>query len=350
MGLRIGQEIASGQYQVTKELGQGRNCVSYLVRDCYQHNWAIKTLQDEVWEGLSPEDRDRVQNKLLAEAMMLAKLQHPHIVRFKEPLTENGRVYLVMEHIAGDDLATISPRTLPEDDALLYVQQIASALHAVHEAKLLHRDIKPANIMLRAGKPEAVLIDFGLSKGFDRTLTASSVSTTDGFAPPELYDPNEKPQAYSDVYGLAATLYVLLTGEVPPSALERVKWLRRRKKLKPPQQINSTLRDRTSQGIMKGLELDYTKRPQTIREFLALFDLSLDTTPSTSSVTNPIEQESLNQTRAQTRIGQQTLYATIIIGVLSVIITIVLTLFSEDIKNWLRPSPVDSTPSSESID
>jgi serine/threonine protein kinase len=73
-----------------------------------------------------------------------------------------------MEYIKGEDLEKriTEKGALPEAEALLYIRQIGDALTVVHERGLLHRDLKASNIMMRAGKPEAVLIDFGLARQF----------------------------------------------------------------------------------------------------------------------------------------------------------------------------------------
>jgi serine/threonine-protein kinase len=75
--------------------------------------------------------------------------------------------------------------------------------------------------MLRGGKPEAVLIDFGLARGFNHPLTTLNTDTADGFDSLELYHSGSQLGAYTDVYSLAATLYALLTRQEPPTAMDR---------------------------------------------------------------------------------------------------------------------------------
>ncbi|MFM9156653.1 MAG: serine/threonine protein kinase, partial [Dolichospermum sp.] len=124
----------------------------------------------------------------------------------------------VMEYIDGEDLGSFveNQGVLSETEALRYIQQIGSALTVVHDNGLLHRDIKPQNIMLRSGKSEAVLIDFGIAREFSQNLTQTHTQMlADGFAPIEQYDKRAKRGAFTDVYALAATLYSVLTGELP---------------------------------------------------------------------------------------------------------------------------------------
>lgn len=131
---------------------------------------------------------------------------------------------MVLEYVDGEDLASRveNQGTLPEAEALRYIQHIGEALTAVHNNGLLHRDVKPQNIMVRFGKSEAVLIDFGIARNFvfDQTKKHTEYLTP-GFGPIEQYEQLAKRGAYTDVYALAATLYFLLTGEVPEQAPTR---------------------------------------------------------------------------------------------------------------------------------
>jgi serine/threonine protein kinase len=175
-----------------------------------------------------------------------------------------------MEFIPGKDLAKLTTKIWSEAEALPYIRQIGEALQVVYNNELVHRDIKPDNIMIRDGKSEAVLIDFGLAKGFDNPLTTVNSTTVDGFAPMELYDVNAERGAYTDVYSLAATLYFLLTKEVPPSAEKRS---RNKAKLVPPKQINSQISDKVDEAIREGMRLAPEERPQTMQEWLNLLGL-----------------------------------------------------------------------------
>ncbi len=148
-----------------------------------------------------------------------------------------------------------------------YIEQIGEALTVVHNKGLLHRDIKPQNIMLRSANSEAVLIDFGIAREFTPNLTQTHTQMlSDGFAPIEQYDKRAKRGAYSDVYALAATLYLLLTGEVPTLApLRAIGTL-----LEPPNQLNPSISDRVNQAILAGMEVKAEKRPQSVQEWLSL--------------------------------------------------------------------------------
>lgn len=197
---------------------------------------------------------------------------------------------------------------------------MGEALTVVHREGFIHRDIKPANIMLRAGKSEAVLIDFGVTKGFDETLTSIDSSNTDGFSPLELYDPNEQAQPYCDVYGLAATLYTLLSGTIPPNAEDRAKLQRKDQTLPDIPGVSPE----TNQAIHEGMQLDYGDRPQTIEAFLALLPVSQEVElPPPPPPPDP-----------NFRLNLYMLYAAIV----TIIVTIIVGIFAQDIRrgidNW----------------
>lgn len=277
MAFQPGDKLKNGKYTIERELGKGRFGVTYLAKDAKEQKWVIKTLSDDLLNQLTQPEIDRLQDKFWQEAVNLANCKHPHIVKIKEIFREGQLVCLVMEYIPGKDLAKLPTKIWSEAEILPYIRQIGEALQVVHENGLVHRDIKPDNIMIRSpqaplnkGGEEAVLIDFGLAKGFDNPLTTVNSTSVDGFAPIELYDVNAERGAYTDVYSLAATLYFLLTKEVPPSAEKRS---RNQAKLVPPKQINSQISDKVDQAIREGMRLAPEERPQTMQEWLNLLGL-----------------------------------------------------------------------------
>jgi serine/threonine protein kinase len=179
---------------------------------------------------------------------------------------------MVMEYIDGEDLGTLVENhgVLSEEIALKYIQQIGEALTVVHNNGLLHRDIKPQNIMIRSGKSEAVLIDFGIAREFTPNLSKTHTKIlSDGFAPIEQYDARAKRGAFTDVYALAATLYSLLTGELPTIAPMRAIGT----EIEEAKKINSKISDRVNHAIIKGMEIKPENRPQSINEWLSLLDI-----------------------------------------------------------------------------
>jgi serine/threonine protein kinase len=273
MALKPGDQLRN--YTIIKELGRGRFGITYLAKDSNNQNCVVKAISDHLIEQLTtePKELERLQNKIWQEGLRLAQCQNPHIVKIKDSFQEGDRTYLIEEFIAGENLERLADNILSESEALNYIRQIGAALICVHENNLIHRDVKPANIMIRAGKSEAVLIDFGLARGFDHVVTTLKASTADGFAPIELYDPNAEQGPYTDVYSLAATLYVLLTGIVPPSAEKRSLVTRSREELIDPKKLNPAISDRTNQAILRGLALHPEDRPQNIKEWFKLLSI-----------------------------------------------------------------------------
>jgi serine/threonine protein kinase len=265
-----GQKLQRGKYTVEKVLGQGGFGITYLVKDKQRNPFVIKTLNSYLQRHY---DFPKVEQDFLNEALNLAKYRHPHIVRVDEVIQEGDRWCMVMEYIEGEDLAhrVWNHGILSESEALLYMQQIGDALTLIHNNGLLHRDIKPLNMMLRKNRSEAVLIDFGIAREFTPNLTKTHTqSLSEGFAPIEQYDWRAKRGAYTDVYALAATLYSLVTGEVPiPSPVRAFGTA-----LEPPQKLNPKISDRVNRAILNGMAMKPEERPQSVAQWLAMLDTS----------------------------------------------------------------------------
>ncbi len=170
---------------------------------------------------------EQYRKKFIKEARNLARLNHPHIISVIDVFEENGTVYYVMPYLIGGSLQDYvkTHGTLSEQEAMKYVKQIASALKYMHEEQhICHYDVKPANILLD-DKGNAVLIDFGISKNYDaqgQETTTTPIGMSEGYAPIEQYQQNvEEFSPVSDVYALGATLYFLLHGKRPVSAIHR---------------------------------------------------------------------------------------------------------------------------------
>ncbi|PAX51908.1 serine/threonine protein kinase [Brunnivagina elsteri] len=265
-----GQKLHNNKYEIKQELGRGRVAITYLAVDSNNTKVVIKTLNPDILNQLSDRDRNYLESGFADESRKLALCKHPNIVRVIENFKYQQLDCMVMEHIDGDNLGNIlaSRRQIPEKEALGYIQQIGQALIEVHKQGFLHRDIKPENIVLRKGTYQVVLIDFDLARGFDSPLTSRG-NRVDGFTAIELYFNTARSQqqrgAWTDVYSLAATLYMLLTGEKPVSSCDRKD---NNIGLKPPKEHNSHISDRVNRAIIHGMELEGEKRPQAVQEWL----------------------------------------------------------------------------------
>ncbi|MBD2540753.1 serine/threonine protein kinase [Coleofasciculus sp. FACHB-SPT36] len=287
-----GQTLFGDRYFIEKRLGEGGIGITYLARNKRGELRVIKTLREQILNHPAWIPRQaKLRQDFRDEALRLALCRHPHVVQIENVFDEGNLPCIAMEYIEGEDLDRRVFRigVLSESEALQYIGQIGDALTEIHERGLLHRDLKPNNIMLRAGKSEAVLIDFGIAREFiPNAIQTHTENLTPGYAPPEQYIPNAERGEYIDVYALAATLYTLLTAEVPMPAPARLQNI----PLAPPQQLNPNISDRVNQAIMRGMALNQKYRPQSVQEWLDLLGCNvgegLGTIPSTQSITpNP---------------------------------------------------------------
>jgi len=228
---------------------------------------AIKTLHEDDLEDASAHVR------LRREARVLATLSHPHIVGVHDMVEEDGRPYLIMELVEGEDLKRRIYRrgALDPLDAMEIAQQMCLALQEIHSHRVIHRDVKPHNILL-APERRATLIDFGLALSlFDPELEESGVV----FGTPEYMAPEQamgqRLSAATDLYGLGVTLYEALSGNAPfrsPSAEETMK-----RQISAPVTPLRRLRPDLAKGVeavvMRALEKDADHRFSSARQMEA---------------------------------------------------------------------------------
>lgn len=280
----LGQKLQSGKYTIKQELGVGGFGITYLAEDDNQQKVVIKTLNETIQKN---PDFDKFQKDFEDEAQRLRKCSHPHIVQVYDFFREGFLSYIVLEYIDGENLAEWVDKhgVLSEIEALNYIQQIGEALKVVHTQGLLHRDLKPENIMLRADKSQAVLIDFGIAREFAPNLTVSHTQfISDYYSPIEQYHRRAKRDVYTDIYSLAATLYVILTKELPVPAPVRAAV---GTQLQQPKQLNPSISNKVNNAILEGMGLKPSDRPQSIEEWLKSLGIK-DTKTTINSTTQII--------------------------------------------------------------
>ncbi|QDL07589.1 protein kinase [Brasilonema octagenarum UFV-E1] len=279
-----GQALLGGRYIIERKLGEGGIGITYLVGNERNELRVIKTLRVDILnEDTWKPHQSKLKQDFRDEAVRLALCRHPHIVQIENIFDEGDLPCMVIEYIDGEDLGNRLRRmkVLPEAEALLYIRQIGDALKVIHSRGLLHRDIKPRNIMLRAGKSEAVLIDFGIAREFiPNVIQRHTVYRTPGFAPPEQYELEAPRGEYIDVYALAATLYSLITGVTPRNADDR----RHNIPLEPPKHFNRNISDKVNQAIIRGMDLQPSLRPQSVQEWVDLLDVEIREEPPTQVI------------------------------------------------------------------
>ncbi|WP_228061646.1 serine/threonine protein kinase [[Phormidium] sp. LEGE 05292] len=288
MNITAGKVLQNGKYILDNAIGQGGFGITYKATHNYLgQTVVIKTLNEELRrEGYF----DRFQQQFVAEAQRLAKCQHSNIVRVLDFFEEDGQSFIVMDYIPGPTLAElVAPgQPLTEPQAIRYIRQIGSALKVVHQNGLLHRDVKPQNIIRREGTETVILIDFGIAREFTPGVTQTHTGVLSaGYAPIEQYLPQARRSPATDVYALAATLYFALTGQPPVAAA-----LRDRISLPHPTELNPNINRQTEQAILRGMEMEAAKRPQTIENWLSLLPILQTEDPSLTSVTETIVPDS----------------------------------------------------------
>ena len=164
--------------------------------------------------------------RFLDEARILARLQHPNIVRVHHFFEAHSTAYIAMDYVEGEDLSAHlkGKGTLSEDELTAILHPLLSALEVVHSADFLHRDIKPGNIILRAEDSSPVLLDFGAARQAMGAKSRSVTSiVTPGYAPIEQYSSRGRQGAWTDIYALGGVCYRALTGQAPDDATDRVR-------------------------------------------------------------------------------------------------------------------------------
>ncbi|MBM3465812.1 MAG: hypothetical protein FJX76_27290, partial [Armatimonadetes bacterium] len=272
-GLVLGTgTVLQGRYRIVEPLNEGGMSVVYLATDSVLGNRvAIKEMKDHF---LSPAERDMAASQFLQEAQILANLEHAGLPRVTNFFQDTNRHYLVMDYIRGETLEALANRNggrLAEETVLRVASEVSRVLDYLHSSKpaVIFRDLKPSNIML-TDDGRVKLIDFGISKGFDAgggTRTIIRGAGTPGFAPPEQYGTHgrSRTDARSDVYSLGATMYTLLTGEIPVEATDR--WMHGIP-LSAPRSLNPGVSSDTESLVLRMMELRPDDRPSTARAVL----------------------------------------------------------------------------------
>jgi serine/threonine protein kinase len=260
------------EYKILKVLGQGAFGITYLAEDTslessvaikeyFPREFSSRDSTKTIYPNNSREERELFQwgkDSFIEEGKTLARFDDPNIVQVRRFFELNGTAYLVMDFCDGEPLDALLNRRkqLLYDELVGVVKPLLSALDKVHSAGFLHRDIKPGNIFIKNnGVP--ILLDFGAARQriFEQSRSMTSLATP-GYAALEQYSTSGTSQGpYTDIYGLAATIYRAITGERPPESTDRL--------------LNETYKPLTSQNIAG----EYSK------DFLVAIDKALSIRP-----------------------------------------------------------------------
>lgn len=262
-------------YQLQKVLGQGGFGITYralnrergelvAVKEYFPVRSAVRAQDGTVQTkpGYEEEFRTGLES-FSGEARMLATMDKvPSVVQVMDQFQKRGTAYLVMEYLDGIPLHEKAARMggkIPPEELLPKLPPLLRDLAAIHRLGVLHRDITPDNIMWM---PDGTLklLDFGSARnvGGGNSMT---VLLKQGFAPVEQYLTGGQ-GSYTDVYALCATIYFLLTGVMPTSALERLE----HDDLQPPSHYCQGLTPQQEGAILRGMRVQPKERTQTVEE------------------------------------------------------------------------------------
>jgi serine/threonine-protein kinase len=275
--------VLQGRYVLTDKLGQGGMGAVYRASDTRlgTATWAIK----EMTTGAitSPLEEQQARDAFRREAEMLAGLTHANLPRVVDHFEEHGKVYLVMEFVAGQSLyaylhARGLPRALPE--VLGWINPLCDVLEYLHNQvpPIIFRDLKPANIMLMPDG-RLKLIDFGIARFFTPGKARDTLAYgTIGYSAPEQYGKGQT-DARADIYSLGVLMHQLLTGHDPTTTPFR---------LPPTTGLRPDLSPALADLITNATHTDPQQRPPDIATFRRLLQQATSQQPvrQTAAVAN----------------------------------------------------------------
>jgi len=217
--------VLQNRYRIIQILGQGGFGRTYLAEDQRRFNelCAIKELISTARSALAWE---KAQELFHREAAILYQIEHPQVPKFRERFEQDQRLFLVEDYVAGQTYQTLLAerqavgQTFTEAEVLQLIKLLLPVLEHIHSRGIIHRDISPENIILRDSDAKPVLIDFGVVKELATRLRSPERAMPETTVGKLGYSPSEQMQtggAYpsSDLYALAVTAIVLLTGKEP---------------------------------------------------------------------------------------------------------------------------------------
>ncbi len=266
--------ILRERYRIINQLGHGGMGAVYQAMD---ENLNCLVVVKETF-AINDEQRQAFRR----EAQLLANLNHPTLPKVMDHFTHDRGQFLVMEFVSGHDLAelmSLRERPFAVEKVVLWADQLLDALDELHsyDPPIVHRDIKPANLKVTL-KDRIILLDFGLAKG-----AAGQMSTADAGSHPQSiygytlnYAPLEQIRGAgtdprSDLYSLGATMWSLLTGQIPPDALARVgdKEEGKPDPLRQAHELNPQVTTRVSEALQQAMSLNRNQRPASAAEMRA---------------------------------------------------------------------------------
>jgi serine/threonine protein kinase len=275
--------ILAGSYMVGRVLGQGGFGITYVgldlnlemkvaIKEYYPEGCVTRDTHTHIsvltFAGEKELQFEKGKERFVSEAKSLAKFAgDPGIVGVRSFFYENGTAYIVMDYVEGETLKSYVAKRggkLPAAEVLALFQPLFQSLARVHGIGLLHRDVSPDNIILR-GNGTLVLLDFGAARQMSVAGEHSNtINVKHGFAPEEQYRTRGEQGPWTDIYALAATMYRLMTGVMPPQALDR---LTNEAILTPPSELGAVLTHAQEGALLHALAIRSEYRTKSMAQF-----------------------------------------------------------------------------------
>ena len=284
------QGTVLGPFRIGRVLGQGSFGITYRGYD--EDSGTRVVIKDNLPMSCAMRDRSTLQvhssshgeedlstfewslSRFLREASLLATFDHPGVVPVLQRFRALGTAFFVMPEIRSVDFHNYveyrlreEGREFSETELAGLAKRVLDALQYLHSHRIVHRDIKPANLLIREDNGKPVLIDFGAARQLIQGRAMTLIGTP-AFQAFEQTQANGSVGPWTDLYALAGTLYVAMTGQIPPSCFDRYS-----EDVVPEILSSSRLRRRYSKDflaqIRRALELDYRDRFPSADAWLA---------------------------------------------------------------------------------
>ncbi|RPJ86112.1 MAG: serine/threonine protein kinase, partial [Acidobacteria bacterium] len=278
--------VFAGRFRVISRLGAGGMGEVYRADD-------LRLAQPVALKFLSPDlaANERALKLFESEVRLSREVTHPNVCRVHDIGEAEGRHFLSMEFIDGEDLASLLKRIgrLPGEKALDVARQLCEGLGAAHDRGVLHRDLKPANVMLD-GRGRVRITDFGLALLAGEASQSGEISGTPHYLAPELFA-SRKATTRSDLYALGLVLYEIFTGKRAFEGTTFADLRNKHERTFPPRPstLVPDLDPRIEQTIESCIKKNPEQRPASVSEILACLPVgqpvSGDTQPGNTART-----------------------------------------------------------------
>ncbi|HEX8148016.1 MAG TPA: protein kinase [Pyrinomonadaceae bacterium] len=260
--------VLYSRYEIVKRIGGGGMGAVYYAKDRNLGD-APRAVKEMIQTHLDESQQEKAVADFRRESMLLASLEHPSIPTIYDYFYDDAasRFYLVMKYISGGDcLARLRNAPMNRLDELTVAEwgsQAADVLEYLHNQRppIIYRDLKPANLMIDGNSGRVMLIDFGIARWVAPQEKGVTAVGTMGYAPPELFSGKAEPR--TDIYGLGATMFHLLTGSDPQ---DNPLLIFDFTKNPTPRQINPAVSNEMEWILMRAVEYEPERRFRTAAE------------------------------------------------------------------------------------